>query len=363
MYDPATRPIVLWGIHLEYWLYVPGILALGIGAGFALKAFLFARFRRIVQKTESHLDDLFVGALNAPLNLLIVLAAFSALAHWTPFGKHFIQTNTNVGTIAKLLTVLAGVLFADRLLRGAVVHYSDRVEVLRTAGGLLQGLMRALVIALGLLVLLDSLGVSITPILASLGIGSLAVAFALQPTLENFFAGVQIIVDRPVLPGHFIKLESGEEGYVEKIGWRTTWIRLLPNNMVIIPNKQLVSSRVLNYYYPSKELAVLVQVGVHYGSDLAKVERVTIEVAEEIQKRAEGAVRDFKPFIRFHTFNSSSIDFSVIMRAEEFVANYLMKHEFIKALQARYAQEGIVIPYPITAVNLEQEGASVPGRT
>ncbi len=202
---------------------------------------------------------------------------------------------------------------------------------------------------------MDSFGVSITPVLASLGVGSLAVALALQPTLENLFSGIQLVMDKPIKVGHFVKLESGEEGYVYKIGWRSTWVRMLPNNVVVIPNKVIVDAKVINYYYPQKELAVLVQVGVHYDSDLEQVERVTIEVGKETLKEVEGGVEDFDPFIRYHTFDNFSINFSVILRAKEFVDNYLIKHEFIKRLHKRYAKEGITIPYPINAINYSQE--------
>ncbi|MDD3088554.1 MAG: mechanosensitive ion channel family protein [Candidatus Omnitrophica bacterium] len=228
---------------------------------------------------------------------------------------------------------------------------AEKTSVIKTSEHVLTVVARGIVIGLGVLMLLDSAGVSITPVLASLGIGSLAVALALQPTLENFFSGLQIIADKPVEPGQFVKLETGEEGYVERIGWRSTWIRQLPNNMVVIPNKVLVNSRVLNYYYPDKELAVLVQVGVHYDSDLEQVEKVTIEVAEDVLKTVQGGVPDFKPFIRYHTLADFSINFSVIMRGKEFVDGYLIKHEFIKRLRKRYAQEGIIIPYPIRTLD------------
>jgi small-conductance mechanosensitive channel len=217
--------------------------------------------------------------------------------------------------------------------------------------------VRIVVLGLGLLILLDSFGVSITPIIASLGVGSLAVALALQPTLENFFAGVQLVIDKPIQVGQFIKLDSGEEGYVHKIGWRSTWVRMLPNNVVVMPNKVLINSKILNYYYPQQDLAVLVQVGVHYDSDLEHVERVTIEVGEEVMKTVQGGVPEFKPFIRYHTFADFSINFTVILRAKEFVDNYLVKHEFIKRLHKRYAKEGIVIPFPIRAINYGQEKA------
>jgi len=100
---------------------------------------------------------------------------------------------------------------------------------------------------------------------------------------------------------------------------------------------------------------VLVQVGVHYESDLKQVERVTIEVGKQIMKTVKGGVPEFTPFIRYHTFDDFSINFTAILRCKEFVANYLIKHEFIKALHERYAKEGINIPYPIRAINYGQE--------
>lgn len=210
---------------------------------------------------------------------------------------------------------------------------------------------KILLCAIGGMLLLDNLGVTLTPLLTTLGIGSLAVAIALQDTLGNAFAGLHIKADRPIELGQFIRLENGDEGFVDRIGWRSTRIRMLPNKSAVVPNSKLVQSTIINYDLPDPEVAVLVQVGVHYDSDLQKVERVTCEVAKGIMGRVSGAVAGFEPFIRYHTFNQSSIDFSVIMRAKTFVDNYLIKHEFIKALQARYREEGIVIPFPIRTLH------------
>jgi small-conductance mechanosensitive channel len=100
-------------------------------------------------------------------------------------------------------------------------------------------------------------------------------------------------------------------------------------------------------------MAVLVQVGVSYASDLPKVERVTIEVGREIMREVQGGVPTFEPFIRYHTFESSSINFSVILRGQEYTDQYLIKHEFVKRLQKRYHEEGIEIPFPIRTVFLK----------
>jgi len=297
-----------------------------------------------------------LAALNFPLVLLIfvsgifILEKFSPILTGSELSGYFL-----VGL--KTTTVIAIILFMDRLFNNLIQTYSYKIDILRTSGGVARTFVRIIVIGLGLLILLDSFGVSITPLLASLGIGSLAVALALQPTLENFFSGIQIVIDKPIKVGQFVKLDSGEEGYVQRVGWRSTWVRMLPNNIVVIPNKVLVNSKVLNYYYPQKELAVLVQVGVHYDSDLKHVEKVTCEVGKQVMKEVKGGIPEFDPFIRYHTFNDFSIDFTVILRAKEFVDNYLIKHEFIKRLHERFNKEGIIIPYPIRAINNAQEKA------
>ena len=154
-----------------------------------------------------------------------------------------------------------------------------------------------------------------------------------------------------------MRLETGEEGYVIDITWRNTTIRALPNNIIIVPNSKLASAVIVNYYLPQREMAVLVQVGVSYDSDLEEVERVTVEVAKEVMREVEGGVPEFEPFIRYHTFADFSINFTVILRAREFVGQYLIKHEFIKRLHKRYQQEGIEIPFPIRTVYMKDEGA------
>jgi small-conductance mechanosensitive channel len=249
---------------------------------------------------------------------------------------------------ALLLAVVLATRGALLILRNIETRYG-----LYNIRGPLEIFTKIILIAVGGMLVLDNLGISLTPILTTLGIGSLAVAIALQDTLGNFFAGLYVKADRPIEIGHYIRLQSGEEGYVEHIGWRSTRIRMLPDNMVVVPNNKLVQDIITNYHLPSRELAVLVPVGVAYDSDLEKVERVTQEVAKEILQTVDGGIREFAPLIRYHTFNQSSIDFTVVLRAREFTDGILIKHEFIKRLHVRYGQEGITIPFPIRTVYLE----------
>jgi len=337
------QDLSFFNIEISPWILAPVIYFIWVSLLLILKKIAYARMQQLAGRTASELDDVFLNALDFPLLLLIFVSGAVIVEKVAPLALE--QELTQGFVIAfKATTVVAIVLFLDRLLRNLIQAYSSKINILKTSGGVAQTFVRIIVLALGLLILLDSFGVSITPVLASLGIGSLAVALALQPTLENFFSGIQIVIDKSIKVGQFIKLDSGEEGYVQKIGWRSTWVRMLPNNIVVMPNKTLVNSKIVNYYYPDQEMAVLVQVGVHYESDLKHVEKVTMEVGEEIMKKVKGGVPEFKPFIRYHTFNDFSIDFTVILRCKEFVDNYLIKHEFIKRLHERYAKEGINIP-------------------
>lgn len=344
------KELTVSGFGIPAAIYIPVLYFLWVSIFLILKKVLFTKVRSFAKKTATKIDDIILSSLDLPLLLLIFVSGAFVLDNIFQF-KTDGELLTFVDIAFKGTAIIAVIIFIDRLFKGLIDSYAQKLPVIRDSKGVMHVVVRAVVIGLGLLILLDNFGVSITPILASLGIGSLAIALALQPTLENFFSGIQIVIDRPIAVGQFIKLDTGEEGYVEKIGWRSTWIRLLPNNMVVIPNKVLVDSRILNYYYPQTEMSVLVQVGVHYDSDLEHVEKVTIEVAKETLKEVQGAVPEFAPFIRYHTFNDFSIDFTVILRAREFVDGYLVKHEFVKRLHKRFNAEGIVIPYPIRTLD------------
>ncbi len=350
------KEITLFNITIPAFIYAPVVYFVWVSVLLVVKKVIFSRVRKFCSRTKSKLDDILLGAMDFPVTLLIFASGVFILERISPIDQGSELTMYFLMGL-KTITIVAVILFLDKISSNLIHTYSNKIDILKTSGGVVRGFVRIIVIALGVLILLDSFGVSITPILASLGIGSLAVALALQPTLENLFAGIQIIIDKPIKIGQFVKLDSGEEGYVEKVGWRSSWIRMLPNNVVVIPNKVLVGSKIVNYYYPQKELAVLVQVGVHYDSDLKHVEKVTCEVAKDVMKTVQGGVPEFNPFIRYHTFADFSINFTVILRAKEFVDNYLIKHEFIKRLHERYAKEGINIPYPIRAINYAQEKA------
>jgi small-conductance mechanosensitive channel len=306
--------------------------------------------RKRAERTHHLFSEIIESALGIPLVVFLLAMGFHFFIDAAPFPPKWIRYSN---ALLILLFILSGYLFLDRLIVEVLRRYSKKVDLVASSAGVIKTLYRIIILGFVFLIILDRLKITITPFLASLGIGGLVVALALQDTLANFFSGIYIFFDKPIRIGDYIMLESGQEGYVTQIGWRNTRIRMLPNNIVIVPNAKLVSSQITNFYLPETEMAVLVQVGVSYQSDLEKVERVTIDVARGVLQEVEGGVKEFEPFIRYHTFSDFSINFTVILRAKEYVNKFLITHEFIKRLHRRYQSEGIEIPFPIRTVYMK----------
>ena len=217
---------------------------------------------------------------------------------------------------------------------------------------LLNAIVNGIIYAMGILVVLQYYGISIAPILTALGVGGMAVALALQETLANIFSGLHLILSKQLRLGDYIHLSSGEEGRVTDITWRfTTIVPVGEGNMVVIPNQKIASSIITNYSMPRHDIIIKIPVGVAYDSDLQKVEDVTLEVAHQVLESLGEKIDDNrKPSVRFYNFGESSIDFNVLLHSARFDDQFRLKHEFIKALTARFRQEGIEIPFPIRTI-------------
>jgi small-conductance mechanosensitive channel len=348
----VVRPLTLHDAFVAVEAVAAGVLVA------VLLHFVLRRLRDRAATTERNGDDLAVAALRGIAPWAAVVSGLWVAAAGLPLT---IAVDRQVNRVLIAVLVLMVTVTAARVVAELVRSTALSRSGVAGSATIFVNIVRLVVLAVGILVLLQTLGVSVAPLLTALGVGGLAVALALQDTLANLFAGVHILASKKVQPGDYIQLASGENGYVVDINWRNTVVRQLPDNLVIVPNAQLASTIVINYYRPSQQMSVLVQVGVGYASDLDQVERVTIEVATDVMRTVPGGVPEHEPFIRYHTFGESSIDFSVILRAGEFTDQYLVTHEFIKRLHRRYQAEGIEIPFPIRTVVLP-EGAAAPVR-
>jgi len=345
--SPSTH-LQLLGLRISPWLFAPVLFLVCVAAVLLFWRILRRWLRIRAEKSGSGLLSAVVETLGIPLTIVTIVLGVWALEGLLPLPS---QVDKVMSIVAKVLVLLAALVFLDRFIYRLLVFFKGRFAYIDITRGIVRGILRLLIVAIGLLLLLQALHISITPIVASLGIGSLAVALALQGPLSNLFAGLFVLADRTVRVGDFVKLDTGEEGWVTNIGWRHTRVRTVTNIAIIVPNSRLNTSVIQNLNLPQEEVAIYFPVGISYASDLRRVEEVTLDVARRIQQEVPGAVRGFERFVRYHTFDNSSINFNVALRVTDFGSTYLVKHEFIKALHERYRQEGIVIPFPIRTLD------------
>ena len=216
--------------------------------------------------------------------------------------------------------------------------------------------IRALFAILAIIIVLENLGISLTAVWTTLGVGSIAVALALQETLSNLFAGLYLLADRPVGPGDYIKLDSGQEGYVVRIGWRSTSMRTQSNNIVFVPNSTMAKAVIINYSLPELRVSVGIPVHVSYGSDPSRVEKILLDVTREAaQEGLAGLLSNPPPSVCLNPgFGDSSLDFSLNLNVRRFEDQIPVQSELRKRILARFAKEGIAVPFPTRTVGLDQ---------
>lgn len=335
-------------------IFIPAIAAL-ISAFlmFMVRSVAFRLLHKWAGRTETKIDDIIIKALKMPsIYWCIAIGLYIGVAV-SDFPEKYVFYFSRVIHIIIILSItIAAANLAGKLFR----NYIQKSDLPIPTTGLAYGILKGSILVVGFLIMLSLLGVSITPLITALGVGGLAVALALQDTLANLFAGIHILVEKSIRVGDFIKLETGQEGYVEDITWRTTRIRMLPNNMVVIPNSKLSQSIVTNYYLPEKRMSLLIPISVSYSSDPEIIERILVEEAKRAVGEIPGLLGDPEPFVRFIPgFGDSSLDFTLVCQVQEFVDQYPVQHELRKRIFKRFKKEGIEIPFPHRTVYLREE--------
>src|ERR1700693_4783809 len=260
-----------------------------------------------------------------------------------------------------LAMLLAVTLVVSRVAARLSTQFLRRyAETLPTAS-LISTLIGISIWTAALLVALELLGIAITPTLAALGVGGLAFALALQPTLQNLFSGLQIIASGQIKIGDYVQLESGKEGYVTDIPWRTTTTRDQSQHAVIVPNATLAQVSFTNFVFPAEQTSIAVALLVSYYADLEAVERLSLETARDALAECGGPLDGFEPYVRFTEFGNENVKLNVFLRAQNSVDPFKLRSDFIKRLHARQRSEGIRPPFP--AMTASETTAPAPSAT
>ena len=330
----AMWPTLLW----------PGVALVVVTlAALVFRHALFSVFRRWTgHRTQ---DSLFLQAIQLPSLLwCVVLGLFVALEMADLPARLAVQ----IHAVLEAAIILSVTITVAGVLGSVVAAASERRALAVGVTGLFRTSVRLAVLVVGGLVLLSSLGIAITPILTALGVGGLAVALALQDTLSNLFAGVHLLADKPIRVGDYVRLSAENvEGHVVDVGWRSTRIRMLQNNVVVVPNKRVAESVITNYDLGETRMAVAIRVGVAQDSDPDHVARVLVDEAQRAVGEVPGLLGDPAPTARLIPgFGDYSLDFTLACQARSFIDQFAIQDELRRRILKRFRAEGITMPSP-----------------
>lgn len=329
-----------------------------IAALLAARWIIMRSLARWAMSRNKDLHDLYLGSLRIPsIFWAFAIGIYEGIHISGATGRLAGDTDKAVYVLLLASITLAGANLLARLFR----HVARKNELPIPTTGLTYALVKGVVIAVGVLVILHSLGISIVPMLTALGVGGLAVALALQDTLSNLFAGIQILIEKPIRVGDFIKLDSGQEGLVRDIGLRTTRLLLPQADMLVIPNNKITQTIITNYSLPEEGTVIVIPVSVSYDSDLDHVENVLKAIAARAAMEVDGVLAAPAPSVSYTNFGPSSIDCTLALKISDVTKRQSAAHALRKMIFNQFRQESIEIPLPHSMISIKQGGSPKQG--
>ena len=306
---------------------------------------------RFTNWTSTDLDERLVKSIRWPLTLgILSLGAYLAV---TISWDLTVTERDRADAIARGLGVVVGITAVVGLISSTIDWYlaslsnrANHVVDLRLFP-LIRRVGSVIIYVIGALLVMDVMDINISPLIAGLGLGGLAVALAIQPTLANLFAGTYVMTEGVISTGDYIELEGGMAGYVVEVGWRSTRIRTWGNNLVVVPNARFAETIITNYQQPAPAVNVYVTCGVSYDSDLDHVEAICREVMDDLVQNDSTAIRSYGSWFAFDAFGDSNVDFWLFMQARDRVASFNLQSTLIKNLHREFRVENIIINYPV----------------
>lgn len=326
--------------------YLQSAIILGLFLIFSFFAYFVVKQILKFVLRQQKIDPELLKRMKTPSYFLVLFLGLYFAVQRLPLGE---IGDLWISRIAFALFILIFTYFTTRIVSVLISNWLKVQKHVDKTPVIFNKLISITLYLIAILLILNHFNVEVSPLLATLGVGALAIGLALQNTLANFFAGIHLISDKLIKVGDYIELDQTTAGYIEDISWRSTKIRTRQKTAYIIPNAKLVDSVILNDSN-TKGIEFTIACGVSYNSNLQKVEDVTLDVARSIQKTVKGAVKEFVATVRYINFGDSNIDFTTTLKAETVEDQIVMKHEFIKALKERFDKEKIEISYPVRKV-------------
>ena len=323
---------------------------------------MFPLVTRLTNHTPTELDDVLIRAIRLPINIgIVVLGIYLSLTITLDLPSRVQEV---IDLVARTIGVLLFIILFGRVVsRGMDWAIAEQDKKARRVVDtrlllMLRRVLVALIYALGVLLVINTLGIPISPLIAGLGLGGVAVALAIQPTLSNLFAGTYVMTEGVVSPGDYIEMEGGVAGYVVEVGWRSTRLRTWSNTLVVVPNARFAETIITNYYEPTPPVNVYLTCGVSYDSDLGRVEAVSMDVMNSVLESSPHGVQEYGAYFGFENFGESNVDFWLFVQAKDRLASFELRSELINTLHRRFDEEGIVINYPVRSIQFPNSAPS-----
>jgi small-conductance mechanosensitive channel len=337
------------------WLEIGIAVGGSIVLGWLIRQFVFPYLIRLSRKTKWRSDDLVLESTSKWIVFWFLLGAcVYILPILTGTFEYARKREVFLHNIIGALYIFSFTWVIARIVAGLLQIRGKRDDHEFASTSILGNIARAIVFCIGLILILQTFGVAIAPLLTALGVGGIAVALALQPTLSNLFSGLQLIASGKINIGDLVRLEGGQMGIIRDITWRNTTIETGQHNIVVVPNSKMADSIIENFYLTDHKISYTIPIRVGYDCDLELVERISSQVAKEILETNAGGVPGFEPFVRFQKFGESAIEFIIVLEVKEYADQFLITSQYIKALHKRYRQEGIKIPFPVRTILMEK---------
>lgn len=286
---------------------------------------------------------------NQATAVLVTAAALALVAHMILPASWALSATSDL----LLLLAVVALVFGWRALEIVLRRQAERNEGWANVLAPSLVLSKAAVIVAGALILVKGLFplANLTLLWTSFGVGGVAVALALNDTLSNLFAGVYVLLDQPVRTGDLVTLGTGETGYVQRIGWRSTRLRQLNNTVVIIPNSTLAKAIITNHNLPDRTAQMTLEVAVGYENDPERIEAILLEEAVAARADCPRILELPAPSVAFSPgFRPTSINFTIVAYTSDYSGIFAAAAVIRKRVHRRLRQEGIAFPPPTNTV-------------
>lgn len=307
----------------------------------SLNKLIFFLLEKVGKRTPE-VVNLIINKLRLPSILIGIVISLHLALEISDINQRYINV---IIKISYSILIISITFFMASMVRAVLRLSLEKKNIPIVGANLTFIIIQAVIYTVGVLALLSHIGISITPIITTLGIGGLAIGLALKDTLANIFSGFYVLLEKRIEIGDFVELEENKTGYVRDIDWRTTTIETLSNDLIIIPNEKLAQSVIINRSKPTRERRISINLSTSYYTDIDRLEKLVLEEVYKFMQTDDNIVKDKEPVLRFIPgFSDNCLIFTLFLFIKDFDAGLYVESEMKKIIAKRLISEGIKIP-------------------